>query len=403
MPTTVYGVTPEGFRRKTQAEIIAEFETDQHADISASLDVSTESIVGQNNAIYGRALGIAWEILEILYHSNDPEASEGRLLEMVCKLTGTFREGDTYTTVTLACHLDDGTDLVSGTHFAALEDQPDVRFTPVEDFTADDGTRSYDVVFRCEQGGPIAAPAGEINVIATPLVGWNSVVNPNDADEGDRVESDTKLREKREQALAIVGSATVRAMTADLTKAFTGKLDNLIILENETDETDANGLPPHSVEVLFYDGLTPKIDNADMAQAILDAKAGGIQSFGSTTASAQALVNGEESTLDVGFTRAAKVEIYIEFDLEVSAKTYVGDAAVATYVAAECNKRFGPTKTVIASVVQSLPLQLAGVVDVIDVRIGVSPSPSGGANVPIDLRQIARFDSTRVVAFTNLF
>lgn len=390
---TTFGVLPEGFRRMTLEDLLNAFETDQLADISADLDVSTESIPGQFNGIYGRQLAIGWEVLEILYHSNDPEAAEGRLLEMLCKLTGTFRVGDTFGTVVLSCDLDIGTTLIAGTHFAALEDSPDVRWTPVESFTATVAGANL-ITFVAEQGGPVPGAAGDINNIATPLVGWNSVVNPDDAALGVRVETDPLLREHREKELALIGSTAVRAITADILAAFP-KLESLIVFENDGDSVDGNGLPPHSIEALIYDGTVPTVDNDELAQVIFDGKAAGIQTHGGITASAKALVNGVETTKAVKFSRATQVGMYIEYDL-VTGSGYVGDAAVALYVATECNRRFGPGKPVIASVLASLPLQLAGVEDVTGVRLGNAPSPVGTANWPITARQIARFDTSRI-------
>src|SRR5690606_39481376 len=90
MPT--FGMTPDGFVPMTETDILARIEADQRSEISDTLDVSDESLLGQLNRIYARHLGIAWEALETAYHGFDPDRAEDFLLTALAKLTGTVRE-----------------------------------------------------------------------------------------------------------------------------------------------------------------------------------------------------------------------------------------------------------------------------------------------------------------------
>jgi uncharacterized phage protein gp47/JayE len=390
-----WGVTDAGFVRPTVRDLIAAFEADELADMSADLDVSSDQPIGQLNGIYGNHLAYAWENLELLYNQLDPDAAEGRLLEMLAKLTGTFRRGSTPSEVMQTCNLDAGTTLIAGTHFAAIENKPDIRWTPVSDFTAP-STGFHQVAFQCELLGPTEGLAGTINVIATPLVGWNSVVNPNDAELGKEIDDDPALRARRERELATMGSATVRAITANLAQAFVDKLQNLTVFENDDDIVDANGLPPHSVEALIFDGEVPSIANNDIAQVIYDSKASGIKAYGQTTGLARALVNGVEALKPVGFSRATQLPVYVTIDL-VRGAGYIGDDAVAVAVAKAANARFGPGKAVVEAILMGFVTALGGVEDVPLVRLGLAPSPAGTANIPVTIREIARFDTSRIV------
>lgn len=400
MPT--YGVTPAGFVRKTQENIIAEIEADERQDIRDDIDVSTACIVGQLNGIFGRQLGIGWEQLQICYNANDPEAAEGRLLEMLCKLTGTFRRGDTASEVILSCNLDNGTTLINGVAYAAVEDHPDVRWTPSLTLYPTGyvavGSGQHLVTFVNELTGPIEGFAGTINVINTPIVGWNSVVNPDDAELGLRTDLDPMLRERRERELATMGSATVRAVTAKISQAFGDKITNLTVFENDGDTVDINGVPPHCLEALIFDGDVPTVLNDALAQIIFTSKAGGIQTSGNTTGSASALVNGVESFLPVKFSRAAQLPIYLIINLvKKLGQPYLGDQAVKEFVALAANAYFAPGDEIIDSRIGALVLACKGVKDIASIQMGLSAFPTQSINIPVTIREIGRFSTSRIV------
>lgn len=392
-----YGVTPQGFVRKTLENIIGELEEDQLAEIADDLDVSTDSIVGQQNGVVGRQLSIGWEQLEIVYHSNDPDYAEGRGLEAVGKLTGTFRVGNTESEVLLVCNLDNGTTLTAGTHFAAIEDKPDIRWTPMADFTAP-STGSHTIAFKSELKGKIEGFAGTINIIATPVVGWNSVLNPDDAELGDEVDADPEFRTRREKELATIGSSTIRAMYANVLQAFRSKLQNLTVFENDGDNTNDDGLPPHSIEVLIFDGDVPSVDNAALAAVIDESKAGGVQSTGNTTVTINKVVNGITSVVPVRFSRASQLPIYLIIDLvKKPGAPYVGDQAIKESVALQGNAYFGPGDEIVEDRIRTFVMANAGVHDIDQIRLGLVASPGATVNIPVALREIGRFSTSRII------
>lgn len=393
--TTAFGVTPQGFNRKTVENIIDELEADERADIGDNVDVSTESLIGQLNGIFGRHLGIAWEQLEVCYHGFDPDAAEGRLLDMLGKLTGTFRRGNTASEVLLLCDLDIGTTLTPDEAYAHTEDRPDIRWTPIDEFTAP-STGSHSVAFRSELEAAIPGLAGTVNAISTAVAGWNSVLNPDDAELGGVIDTDPLFRTRRERELATIGSATVRAITANVAQQFIDEVQNLAVFENDTGSTDENGLPPHSVEVVIFDGDVPSVDDDDLAQVIFDSKAAGIRAYGNTSGTALALINGVEVPKEVGFTRATQLPIYLIIDVQKKAAGYPGDDAVKAYVAAAANAYFGPRAAIVESVISKMALDAGGVEDSISVKLGLLPAPTLSANIPIGFREIGRFSTSRI-------
>lgn len=381
----MYGVTPTGFNRPTVQELIEMFERDQRSEISDTLDVSPESPLGQINGIFARHLGIAWEALEIAYHAFDPERAEDFLLTALAKLTGTTRQPATYSRVALECVLEEGTTLESGTHFAAVDGDSENRWTPVEDFTApSDGVHT--VVFRAERPGPITASAETITVIATPVVGWSDpLTNPSQAVPGSAADDDATLRQRREDELARAGSATVRAIRAELSR-LTGMI-SVRVIENTSNET-VEGRPPKSFEAIIYDAGA--VADNDIAQAIWDSKPAGITAYGADSGTATDEL-GDAQT--VAFTRVDAVDIHIEYTL-TARPNYVGDETFAATVAARLSAQFTPGDDVTTYDLIIVTHDLGCTVT--SVAFGTAESPSSNTPITITERQIARFTASNI-------
>lgn len=383
------GVTATGFERPTVLELKKQFEDDQRAEISASLDLSTDTVIGQINGIFARHLGIAWEAIETVYHGFDPDAAEDFLLIALCKLTGTPQRPASQSEVDCVVDLDGGATLLAGDSFGSINGRPDVRWTPKADYTApSDGMHT--VRFVAENTGPVVGATGTITVIATPVVGWNSITNPGDATLGRVIDSDATLRTRREQQLTRAGSSTVDAIAADLEAL--EDMETVTMFENVTDLPDGNGLPPHSFEAVVFDNGA--IGNNLIAQTIWNTRPAGIEPFGTLSGSA---VDAENVIRSVPFSRSAEQTVYLTFTMATGA-SYVGDSAFKTAIVTKCNAIFGTTDDVIAARVGALPFELGlGVTDQSPVKLGLAPSPAGTSNIPIGARQIARFDTARIV------
>jgi hypothetical protein len=384
-----FGVTPEGFVRKTTQQILQEINDEQHATIDPNLDLSSDQPMGQVNGIMADKFGEIWEALDTLSHAFDPDAAEDQLLVNLGKLTGTARRAATQSTVDLDCELAEDTELVAGTHFAAIDGKEDVLWTPEEDFTApSDGTHS--VRFVSQETGPITASQNTITVISTAVVGWESVNNPDDASPGRNADTDAILRQRREEQLTAAGSATIDAVKADLLDI--DDIETAAVFENTGTTIDAQGRPPGSIEAVLYDGTPPLVGDDVIAQAIWESKAGGAATFGESSGTATDS-SGNEQT--VNFTRVTVREVWLEFDVTVSGD-YAGDAALKLHIATEGNK-LDQGEDVIAWYMGTLPGAVQGVTNVTAVRLGFSVSPSGTDDLEIDFREIARFDTARIV------
>lgn len=390
MPPAPFGVTPSGFSRPSVQELLALIQADQRAEIAQALDLSTESVLGQVNGIIANQLGTAWEALEAVHDGNDPDRAEDDAATSLAKITGTERagasrsqfEGSSAALVTLAS----GTTLQAGIHFAHVTGKPDVRFTPQVDFTAAlDGDYALD--FESENTGPVQAPANTLTVIATPVIGWSSVNNPEDATLGRDADDDQDLFVRREQGLALSGSSGTDQIRADVLAV--KDVTSCQVFENYTDVTNDQGLPPKSFQVVLWDDAGA--DNGAVAQAIWGSKPGGIEPIGDQLGTATDR-NGDPHT--VRFSRATAVLMWLEFDLTPQAG-YVGDAAFKLAIATALDTAKG-TGSAVAKWDLNDAAHGKGA-KILNVRFGIAPAPLTDTEVLISQLSIARFDTSRIL------
>jgi uncharacterized phage protein gp47/JayE len=384
-----YGVTPEGFSRPSIQEELAIIETAQRARISQTLDLSTESVLGQVNGILAERNGLLWEAAQAIHDGGDPDRAEDDAATSIAKITGTEREGASKSQLegfsAVIVTLASGTTLQAGVHFAHVTGKPDVRFTPQEDFTAPlDGDYARD--FESENTGPVQAPAGTLTVIATPVVGWSAVNNPQDATLGRDADDDADLYVRREQGLALSGSSGVDQIRADVLAV--QDVTSCQVFENYTEVTNDQGLPPKSFQVVLWDDAGA--DDDAVAQAIWVSKPGGIEPIGTETGTATDK-NGDPQVMR--FSRASAVLMWLEFDLTPMAG-YVGDAAFKLAIATALDTAKGT-----GSAVAKWDLQDAAHgkgAKLLNVRFGTAAAPTTDVEVPISQLEIARFDTSRI-------
>jgi hypothetical protein len=283
-----------------------------------------------------------------------------------------------------------------------------------------EGTAAARSLWSSEETGAIGALSFLLSEIETPVSGWNAIANPLDAVAGRSQESNAALRVRRDAELATSGNTTADAIRANVLQVNQGSTDPnheqptvCRVFYNDQDFTDANGLPPHSVEVLVQDGT-----DADIAQAIWESVGAGTVTFGTSTGTA---LDSENNTQYVKFTRPTEVPVYVggtvRYDASewpTSSETTVAQAglsALLTYAAdypigrdvrtGALNgaiMRGGYALTASGSALVPAPEGspvIPGVLEIDPLYIGISGA-SGTSQISITSRQIAVFDSARV-------
>lgn len=382
---TLFGVTPTGFNAPTEAEELALIEADQRANLSATLDLSENSVLGQVNRIFAQRNVEAWNALKAIYEGGDPKLTRGDAATSLAKITGTERRGASRSHVDVMNTLQKDTALRAGVHFAHVTDRPGSRWTPIENFTApDDG--SFTLRFQAENAGPIDTPVDSIAVIATPVVGWSAVTGSGEVEIGRDTDDDADLLARREQDLQRAGSSTTGAIRSDILALEAAV--SAQVFENDTDQTDPiTGLPPKSFESVVY---APDATDDQIAQAIWNSRSAGIATVGSSSGTAY---DSEGNPHVVRFSRVAQVEVWVTYEL-VRLGDYVGDETfretIATRLDAALQAGVSVSEWDVTTAAHALGVKLTGV------TFGLAPAPTASDEIVLGTRQIARFDAGRI-------
>lgn len=405
MPALPWGLTVYGFRAKTLEEIRSEMETRaidelRDADGRALLNVK----VGPVHQIIGICSSQArelWEALEALHAAADPDRAIGAAQDALCALTGTTRQAPTKSRLTATLTLTNGTTVPAGS-IASVVGAPDRRFVTLEDVTAtaDD---DYDVECEAETAGPVAANAGTLTVIETPVAGWTAVTNALDAVQGADVEEDSELRARREEELSAQGTSPRDAIRADLLRMLAAAditNGSVTVLMNVTDVVDGDGLPPHSVEALVHDGTDDGsgIDDDAIAQVLWDTVAAGIQTYGTSTGTAVDSLGVEHT---VSFSRPTLKTVYVSVSVNVATSrgwdASAGSTSIKEAIVALGESVHGVGDDVTRFRLLSAVFDVEGVIDVTAFTLGFTATPVGTVNLTIAARELAVFDTSRVV------
>lgn len=386
------GITPTGFVTPTIEEIKEDVEADQLSAISSALNLSASQPIGQLNAIFSRKLAEVWEALAIAYNAIDRDSAEGRLLDNIGSITGTPRKPATRSEVSVNLNLNAGFSRAAGTMFANVVGQPTVLFRN-KNAVASVGAGVYSAVFESVDFGPVVANAGTLTVINPAITGWNSITNPTDATPGTLEEADDAYRQRQATEQTASGSSTVDAIRADVLKV--AGVEQALVFENTTLVTNVNGVPGKAFEVVIYDGPSPTAANNAVAQAIWNSKPSGAETFGSVSGTA---LDAQNDPRTVNFSRATVRQIWVEFDVQVIPQDFPVDGVnLIRQAAVAKGNTLELDEDVIALAIRASALTIPGVRDVTGFRIGLAASPVGTTNLTMGVRDIAKFDTSRVV------
>ncbi len=379
------GITPSGLEIKTLTEIEGEQQDALRANISPTLNLSSTSIIGEHVGITSSHLSELWDAMMAIWQSWDITTAKDAALDRLAALTGTARREALPSTVLMTLDLDAGT-YAAGSLVVNLVGDGSVRFTNAEEIVLlSDNPSLTDQLFESEEVGPVQAAAGQLTVISTPVVGFNSATNPNDAIAGSFRETNQELRRRQAQELARPGSATVDAIRADVLQV--PGVTFATVIENDTD-AELGGIPPHAFETLVIGGST-----ADIAQAIFLTKPAGIRAFGLTSSN---VIDSQGSGHTIAFTRPTDVNMYVSVGLKYIGGQYAGENAVKQALNDWGDANLAPGHDVIIARLLQVVMDMPGVVDA-EIAVGNAPNPSSYTNYAIGTREIARLDVSRMV------
>lgn len=320
--TTAPTIDANGITAPTYAEVL-QFLQDKYRSIyGPDVYLEADSQDGQLLAVFAAAINDANATSIAIYRSFSPATAQGDALSSNVKLNGIARKAASFSTADVVIIGQAGTTITNGVAKDGNGNKwalpPSVTIPPGGEIT---------VTATCQTIGAVSAAAGAINQIGTPTLGWQSVSNPEVATEGAPVESDAALRQRQTVSTALP-SLTVLDGIIGAVSNLVGVL-RLAAYENDTNSTDANGIPSHSISLVVDGG-----DAEEIAGAIAAKKTPGSGTFGTTSI---VVLDIYGRPITIRFYRPSDAPVTVAISLKALAgyTTMVGEAikqAVSDYI-----------------------------------------------------------------------
>lgn len=250
-------------------------------------------------------------------------------------------------------------------------------------------------MYAVEPGVSGNVDAGLITNLVNPIESIREITNKLPATGGREEETDQELRSRFKLSRGKNGKATISSIRAGILSV--PGVRAATVVENYTMET-VDGNPPKSVHAYVLGG-----EEADIAAAILDYKAGGIEPYGDVYVDVED-ISGRMHR--IGFSRAVpvilmmKVRLTVNMDFSTAnintVKSMLVQAVGGTDLDGTSYAGLSMGRNVIQAKLVSLVFDVDGVEDV-----ALEISSDGGhtystGNVTIDQYQVAQVDATQI-------
>lgn len=278
----------------------------------------------------------------------------------------------------------DGTLTINSIDFAInISIDPDSKFT-INDFLSGSNWTSNEF-------GVIFAPQNTLNIINTPVAGWNKINNLIPGVTGTNLESDIDYRIRINQSVRLLAAATPESIIARILQEV-DSVSRVIIFENRTNLTDSEGRPPHSFETLVLGG-----NDQEIANKLWEVKPAGIETFGNIT---KVVIDSSGFSQIVSFSRPGIIKIWVKIQVNVVSGAFPSEGITAI---AENVRDYGNKLDVGSDVIWQKFFEpvykVPGIIYAnISFATGDNPNPSDYVedNIIINAGDVAIFDLARI-------
>lgn len=248
--------------------------------------------------------------------------------------------------------------------------------------------------FKADTVGALSPNIGSITQIVTSYAGWDSVENNVAAVVGRDAETDISLRQRWGASVYGRASAMVEAIRAALIQ--TDGVTFAVVYENDTDVTDADGRPPHSIEAVVAGG-SPQ----DIGATIWRTHAGGITTYGS-----QAVTVNDSQGIPhtMRFNRPTEVPIYLQIKVTANPEKDLSAAAITLIQQAIIKQGAGLTvgqDVILQSFYGTVYTATSGAVGYMEIKGSTDGTTWSTDNIVMDARHLATFNASNITVTIN--
>lgn len=385
-----YGVVETGFNKRT-TEDIYNYLKDRW--VSRFGEYTIGSDVDYDITTTARLLGETWETIEGVYHLMSRDNAFGINLDNLLALILINRTTPTKSTVTLTLGTNGTSDVTIPAGNIVRQSANSVQWFTLTEVTIP-ASGTVTVQAESENYGNYTASIGTIDTIVTPISGWDTVTNLSEALAGDPEETDVEYKLKAEREIVTSQGGILDAIVTRVKNEVSG-VTYCTGKENNTDNTDANGLLPHSIMITVVGGNDDAI-----AEKIRETKGDGINTNGSEEIE---LTDPNGNPITIRFNRAEIIDIFVTYELNVTSDydTSFNDTIKDTVESYSDSLLEG--KDIRRWELESLiPMNMNDNIIDISVKFGTSASPTTNTAIEITNSQKARILRSNIVINTTV-
>jgi uncharacterized phage protein gp47/JayE len=367
-----FGITAPDYQ-----DILEYLQGQYRAIFGADVYLEADSQDGQFLAIVAASINDSNAAAIAIYNAFSPATAQGEGLSSVVKINGISRLVASNSTVTVTLGGTVGTTINNG----EVSDGTNTWTLPPTVTIPSAGEIA--VTATAKEAGSIPAQAGTITQIATPVFGWSTVTNAAAATVGAPIETDAALRVRQSNSVALPSQTVLEGMVGAV-QSVTG-VTRVKAYENDTNSTDSDGLPAHSIALIVEGG-----DSALIAEAIANKKTPGCYLYGSTAVS---VIDdyGLSQTVRYSSPTLVPISVSIELDALTGYTTAIADEIKSTLVAYVENMDIGQDVIITRLYV---PAQLSGAVnstkyEITALEAAEKPGAPGTTDISIGFDELA--------------
>lgn len=248
---------------------------------------------------------IAWMIPNML----DANTATGYFLDCICEKNRIYRKQPEFTTLNLIINGESNTSFMEGS-ITVSDNITGIYYILNEDCTIPESGNVL-AEFKCQEYGEFYPLPNSTLDILTPMIGLESVtmdIEKANIVLGRETETDEELRRRRMFSVQQTSTNIISSIRANIYPL--DGVKNVTYFENDTETTDANGLPLKSFEFIVNGG-----DEQEITDVIFANKPVGTRAYGETIIEKK---DSEGNLYSIGFTRATIINIGMDIELSTS-------------------------------------------------------------------------------------
>ena len=381
----VYGLSNTGFLPKDLETIKGEIEDAWRDKFGQNVEVEPESPDGQIIGLMADREADIWDQLERVNSAQYIDGASGASLDDLVGQADATRDPATFSVATLTLTGTGGTVVPQG---STVEDSSSGRLWATLAEATIGGGGSVEVNASPSDTGPIAALAGTLDTIDSPVTGWTGVTNAADAELGQDEETDASLRTKYRTTFRGGGGSSDEAIRASILKLDGGT--QCIVISNRTN-VEVDGQPAKSLQVVVQGGT-----DAAIISRLWEVAPGGIEFFGSTTGTVTD-DNGDIQTVKFSRFTIVPVHVQVEYTPEENADQDV-ESLILAEILDKATSQLGGVDVVPFQFKQAI--ETPGLLE-LKFYVGLATMPTTEDVLVIAKTEVAELDSSRIL-FTEV-